>query len=186
MQLQIVLPAEWLITQFAPIRTFNPMPFCISFLSNWLYIHVTCIFFCICIIILWFMDVSDWLSGHNLCNFRNRNSLEKEGHNCLVTSYVGKYWANEKLCDVATKWCVNVSQPLKLKLKHTHTFCIHNYIKHFMRFSLEQKLAPEVGLWSVHWNNGKQNLKNWVFKRNKKNRKIRPSDLREFSESHNI
>ena len=68
------------------------------------------------------MDVPDWLSGHNFCNCRNGDSLEKDGNSCLVTTnYVEKYLANIKLCDVTRKWCVNVSQPPKLKLKkHTH------------------------------------------------------------------
>jgi len=44
----------------------------------------------------------------------------------VTKSYVEKYLAN-------VKWCVNVSQPLKLKLKtKQNKFCTHNDIKHFM------------------------------------------------------
>ena len=55
-----MLAAQWLITHIAPIRSFNPTPICISFLSSWLVIHIICIFFCFYVTILWFMDVSVW------------------------------------------------------------------------------------------------------------------------------
>jgi len=48
--------------------------------------------------------------------------------------------------------------------KKKTTFRIHNDIKHFVWFTLQQKLDPDIALWLVHWNNGKQNLKNWVLK----------------------
>jgi hypothetical protein len=55
-----------------------------------------------------------------LLRLEEQKQSGKEGNNCLVTSYVKKYLANVKLCDVTTKWCVNVSQPLKLKFKKKH------------------------------------------------------------------
>jgi hypothetical protein len=71
--------------------------------------------------------------------------------------------------------------------KQNTTFCTHNDIKYFIWFTLWQKLNPEIGLWLVHWNNGKQNFKNWVLKKKKKKKnKIRPCDLRQVSESHNM
>jgi len=38
----------------------------------------------------------------------------------VTKSYVEKYLAIVKLCDVTTKWRMNVSQPPKLKLKKKH------------------------------------------------------------------
>jgi hypothetical protein len=146
MQLQILPSAKRLITHFARIRTFNCMPICITFLSNWTVIHIT---FCISIIICWFTAVRDRLCGHNCSNCWNRHGLETHRKSCLVTlSYVQKYceivWCcnrmvcqcvtilwncvmlqqsgvsmchnSVKSCDVATELCVNVSQSHRLEL----------------------------------------------------------------------
>jgi len=44
------------------------------------------------------------------------------------------------------------SRPSNLNLKKKNIFCRHEDMNSFMWFTLQSKLATEIGWWPVHWN----------------------------------